>query len=285
MSIVDTILAEVKRIPPMSDAGTRIMGMLGKDTISASAVADIIAHDPPLAAQVLRVANSAAYRRKTDIESIQLAISLLGNRTVVGIVMGYCMSNVYSKPLEGYDAPRGALWRHSVASALAAQHLTQYVRKDIQPEMAYTAGLLHGIGKSILSEYLKSSISDLMENLEQSGEHDFLKAEESIVGTNHCEVGLAMARQWKLPESLCECIAHYHHPSEASEKHRPLVYVVHVADFLAMIQGIDTGVDGMSYEMDPGYDKYIFFPTPNEVEKIMLAVEKEYKKMTESFEP
>ena len=282
--MADTILAEVKRLPPMSDASARIMGLVSKDSVSAAEVTQIVSRDPALAAQILRVANSAVYRRKTDIESIQLAVSLLGNRTVVGIVMGYCMRHIYNKPLPGYDAPGGALWRHSIASALAAQMLCAYARKPVSMELAYTAGLLHAIGKSVISEYLKNSVGEMAVKLDQSADRDFLRAETELLGTNHCEVGVAMARQWHLPESLCECIAHYHKPSGASEPHRPLAYVVHVADCIAVMQGMDTGVDGMGYSMDPDYEQYLRFREGHEIEKIVLAVSKEFQKMIEGFE-
>ncbi len=285
MSIVDTILEEVKRIPPLSNAGAKLMGMVGKDTLSAAAISDIVSHDAALAAQILRVANSAAYRRKEDIASIQLAISLLGNKTVMGVVMGYCMSGLYNRPLEGYEAPQGALWHNSVASAIAAQILTRYVKKEISPELAYTAGLLHSIGKAVLSEYMKGSVQEMINKLDKTEHKDFLKAEEELLGTNHCEVGVAVARHWHLPESLCEAIAFHHRPSEAADEHKPLVYVVHVADFISMIQGIDTGADGMMYMLDAGYDRYIHFPQASELEKIVLQVEKEYRKLTESFNP
>ena len=52
-----------------------------------------------------------------------------------------------------------------------------------------------------------------------------------------------------------------------------------------MIQGIDTGADGMMYMLDAGYDRYIHFPQASELEKIVMQVEKEYRKLTESFTP
>lgn len=285
MSIVDTILAEVKRIPPLSSAGAKLMGLLNQDGVSAVVIADIVSHDATLAAQILRVANSAAYRRKEDIGSIKLAISLLGNKTVLGVVMGYSMSTLYKCSLEGYEAPKGALWHNSVAAAVAAQLLTRYVKKPLSPELAYTAGLLHGIGKTVLSEFLKGSAREAVAVLDQADQKDFLKIEEDLLGTNHCEVGAALARHWHLPEALCEAIACHHRPQNASDAHKPLVYVTHVAAFVAMLQGIDTGADGLMYELDPAYEKYIHFPNERELEKIVMQVEKEYRKLTESFNP
>ena len=284
-TVVDKILGEVRRIPPLSNAGSRLMTMVGKDNVSAASISSIVSQDAALASQLLRVANSAAYRRKEQIESIQLAISLLGNRTVLGVVMGYCMSGLYNKPLEGYDAPCGALWRNSVASAIAAQQLTRYVHPEVSPELAYTAGLLHSIGKAVISEYLKESIPEMIQKIDAAEEKNFLKAEEQIVGTNHCEVGAALARHWNLPESLCESIEFHHTPSEASDKNKPLVYIVHIADIISMLQGLDTGLDSMLYMIDPAYEHYIHFPKPSELERIIILVETEYNKIIESFNP
>jgi len=285
MTIVETILEQVNQIPPLSNASSKVMTLIGKDDVSAGSISEIVSHDASLAAQILRVSNSAAYKRREKIESIQLAISLLGNRTVLGVVMGYCMSGVYGKQLAGYDAPRGALWKNSVASAIAAQLLSQHARSPVSMELAYTAGLLHDIGKSVLSEYMKNSIQEMITKLDHSDEKDFLKAEEDVVGTNHCVVGEAMARKWSLPDSLCEAIAFHHAPSEASDEYKTLVYLVHLADMISMIQGIDTGVDSMMYMVDQNYQNYIHFSSPKELEKIIMLVESEYVKLTESFNP
>jgi putative nucleotidyltransferase with HDIG domain len=285
MTVVDRILSEVRQVPPLSDAGMKLMAIVGKDSVSAGAITDIVRQDAALAAQLLRVANSAAYRRRENIESINLAISLLGNRTVLGVVTGYCMSSFYNRELAGYAAPKGALWRNSVAAALSAQMLVEYTRPAVSPELAYTAGLLHGIGKAILSEYLKEDIEDMVRRLDESGKMDFLAAEEEIVGTNHCEIGAALARHWHLPESLCEAIEFHHKPAQAREEYRPLVYVVHLAASMAMMQGIDTGADSLSYGLDDNYTKYIRLSGPGELEKIILRVDKEYTKLTESFNP
>ncbi|NCD33963.1 MAG: HDOD domain-containing protein [Spartobacteria bacterium] len=284
MSVVESIVSSIRRLPPLSDAGARLISMADKDSVSAGAMAQVISRDPTLAAQILRVANSAAFRRRERIESIQFAISLLGNRTVMGVVMGFCLSSYYAKPLRGYSAQEGALWSHSLCSAIAAQMVARLAIKDVSVDLAYTAGLLHGIGKAVLSEYIRQKDPSLGMRLRDVAGADFIKVEEEVLGTNHCEVGAALAEHWNLPRTLHDAIAFYHQPSLAPVDNRYLVYVVHLADFIALIKGRDTGVDGMMYSLDSEYDKYIHIENSAVLDHVIMDVDAEYKKLSEGFE-
>ena len=277
MSIIDEILEKVKQLPPLSNSAAELVKMADKDEISAGAMAAVIEKDPDLASQVLRVANSAAFHPVSPISSIQFAVSFLGNRTTMGIIMGFCLSGMYKKPLEGYLAPEGALWRYSLATAIAARFLAKYARADISPELAYTAGLLHPIGKSVISEFLSISETEITEL--QNPEEDFTSVERSTLGTDHCEIGKAIAQSWNLPEDICQVIGFYNTPAAADEKYKPLVYLVHLASFVAMMGGKGTGVDALQYTLDEDYDNYIALNTAHDLERIVINVQQEFEIM------
>ncbi len=277
MDIIEEILDKVKNLPPLSTSAAEIIRMADKDNVNAGAMAAIIEKDPDLAGQLLRVANSAAFHPTNPIGSIQLAVSFLGNRTTMGIIMGFCLSGVYKTPLKGYLAPEGALWRYSLATAIAARFLTKFSKVDISPELAYTAGLLHPIGKSVISEFL--SIKDIDLAALHDSDDDFTNLEKNSLGIDHCEVGKAIAEQWNLPTEICQVIGYYNSPQNADDEHKPLAYLVHLASFVAMMGGKGTGLDSLQYNLDEKYDEFINISTAHDLERVVINVQQEFEIM------
>lgn len=277
MDIVEEILKKVKQLPPLSNSAAELIKIADKDDVSANTMATVIEKDPDLAGQLLRVANSAAFHPASPISSIQFAVSFLGNRTTMGIIMGFCLASVYKKPLKGYIAPEGALWRYSLTTAIAARFLSKFSKYDISPELAYTSGLLHAIGKSVISEFLSVENIELADiNVEVK---DFSDIEKEALGTDHCEVGKAMAQQWNLPKDVCQVIGFYNTPQDADNEFKPLVYLVHLASFVAMMIGNGTGVDALQYKLDVNYDKFIDICTAHDLERVIINVQQEFEIM------
>ena len=274
---IEEILWKVKQLPPLSSSAAELIKMADNDDVSAESMARVIEKDPDLAGQLLRVANSAAFHPAKPIGSIQFAVSFLGNRTTVAVIMGFCLAGVYKKPLEGYLAPEDALWRYSLATAIASRYLAKFSKEDISPELAYTAGLLHSIGKSVISEYLSLQFVDLIE-LHDSNK-DFIDIERGMLGIDHCEVGKAIAEHWNLPDDICQVIGYYNAPQNAADKYKSLVYLVHLASFVAMMGGKGTGVDSLQYNLDENYDQYIEIFTAHDLERIVINVQQEFEVM------
>ncbi len=274
MTVIDEIIETVKQLPKLSESAGELIRMAGKDEVSAEAMGAVIEKDPALAGQLIRVANSAAFHPVSPITSIQFAVSFLGNRTTMGIIMGFCVSARFKKPLDGYMAPEGALWNYCMLTAITARHLTAFSLNKVAPDLAYTAGLLHAIGKSVISEYLANKVLDT--GIAENAGKDFTDVENEALGTNHCEIGEAIARHWNLPEEICQVIKYYHKPNCVDNEYKTLVYVVHLASFLAMMTGKCTGLDSMQYKLDESYDKYLSINTAHDLERTIVDVQKEF---------
>ena len=104
---------------------------------------------------------------------------------------------------------------------------------------------------------MKGSAPDLLADVENDTLRDYREAEEFYYGTDHCLVGCHIAKRWKLPEALCEVIRWHHEPDKGPELYKPLVYVIHLADIMAMIGGAATGADALMYEQDPRCEEFI----------------------------
>ncbi len=250
------ILRSVDALPLMSQSASKLMQVVANKEHSIQDIVKIVKYDPSLTIKILQVVNSAAYGLSEPITSVERAIPQLGDKIVFGLAMEECAAPVYRDPLEGYEGESGDLWKHSLLTAITARELAKVSINNVNPEEAYTAGLMHDLGKGILSQYMKGSAPGLLKAVESDTLHDYRAAEQFYYGTDHCAVGYHIAKHWNLPEALCEVIRHHHDPDNSKDEYKPLVYTVHLGDIMAMIGGAATGADAFMYEQDPKCEDY-----------------------------
>jgi putative nucleotidyltransferase with HDIG domain len=110
-------------------------------------------------------------------------------------------------------------------------------------DLAYTAGLLHDIGKIVLDNFLQEVYTEVVTQVEEE-DMTFVEVEMNLLGLDHAAVGAKVAEQWNLPSELCEALRCHHRPEEA-EINRSLACIVHLADIVALTMGIGIGIGGM----------------------------------------
>ncbi len=272
----------VKSVPLLSTSAARLLQLTSSSEHELEDVINLVKTDATLTARVLKVVNSAAFGLINEINSIDRAISYLGERIIVSIAIGDCASKLFEKELSGYEAGQGDLWKHDLRTAIAAREVVVQSESKISPDLAFTAGLLHDIGKALISDYLHGSAPKALEMIHEEGSKDYLEAEEQLIGFDHTEAGYELALAWKLPEQLVEVIRYHHAPGRASDEHRPLVYAVHLGDSIAMMGGFGTGADSMQYRLDPGYSEYLTLSS-NTLANVMLTVDTEFSRLEESL--
>ncbi len=282
MSALEMIAKRVEEKPIPSQVAFELLKIIDDEDHSMRQVIQLVENDASLTTEVLKVANTATYRRGEPISTINRAVMLLGEMMVVGVSICASSSIVFHSALEGYDSERGEMWDHSLRSAIAARELSKYAKRKISPGLAFTAGLLHDIGKSVLSEFLVGSSEKLTQQCESGEVADYLEAERTLVGTDHAQIGYALAKQWSLPDVLAAAIRDHHVPAKADENHRALVYTVHLSDLVSMLGGAGTGSDALAYSMDDNYQDYISI-SRDELPLLLLNVQEEFLKIKKFF--
>ena len=278
----EKLLEIVKSVPMLSVSASRLLQVAAQKEHDLGDIINLVKTDANLTAHVLKTVNSAAFSLINKVTSIDRAVSYLGERVIVGIAIGDCAGKLFNKDLDGYESSGGSLWKHDLRTAIAAREVAVESGSDISPELAFTAGLLHDIGKSLISDYLKGTVPEAVAMISAEDSQDYLAAEEQLIGFDHTVAGYELARAWKLPDELAECIRYHHEPQKAAEEFRPLVYAVHLGDNIAMLGGYGTGSDSMRYRLDSEYRNYIKI-SPNTLSKIMLAVDLEFEKLEGSL--
>lgn len=265
---IQDIVSRTTDLPTIPAAAIKVMKETQKSDSNAASVAKILSTDQALSARVLRLANSAYYGLSRRVGDLQESVVILGMRSVKNLATVAATYPWMSKPLTGYSLGPEEMWRHSFGTAVGAQLVATKSGK-IAPDVAFTAGLLHDLGKAALSIWLESKIAAI--KLYASREQiPFDLAERKVLGYDHCQVGAYLAQNWNLPEEI-ELAALYHHrPDEAPGNH-PVVDCVHIGDYLTTTMGFGLGGDGLHYAF-----------SSKSLERLGLQ-EKDLDKLTDDF--
>jgi len=162
--------------------------------------------------RLLRVANSAAYANLSQVATAQEAVARLGTAQVLALAVAGGAQQHLQAEIPGYNLDEGALWRHSVAAAAAAEVAPRFCTANAPPEV-FTAALLHDVGKVVMGRFLEpDALRRMAEAKEKSGLTQ-LQAESLLLGTHHGALGGLIAQHWKLPKGIVAGIAYHHDPT------------------------------------------------------------------------
>jgi putative nucleotidyltransferase with HDIG domain len=195
-------------LPALPTASARLLGLMGNANASLKEIADLIGSDGALTVEVLRLSNSAMFSSRSEIRSILQALAMLGCEKVKGIACTVALRSYLGNVLQIPALKR--CWRHNLATAVIADEMAQWAMLDSGD--AYTAGLLHDIGRIALIALDPAKYLRIVDHIAQT-HAGALALETEAYGMNHAEIGAAMAEQWKLPRSIVHSIACHHAPA------------------------------------------------------------------------
>jgi len=242
------ILAQVNTVPSLPSVVLELRKYLNDPDVSFDQLAQVIEFDPGLTANVLQLANSAYFGWTRTIKTVKEAITRLGTNRIFQMVLCMSVAPLVRKPIKGYDTDGEGLWKHSIATAICAEQLVDILGlPDL--EEAFTAGLLHDMGKVVLGTFVEVDDEPIKE-IVRSDNLSFNEAEQMVLGIDHAEVAAELLKAWNLPESVVESARWHHQPQHASPEYQQLVDIVHVADFLCINFGFGVGCDGLQYKLN-----------------------------------
>jgi putative nucleotidyltransferase with HDIG domain len=232
------VIGKMPNLPAAFQILPKLIRVLDDHAADCNDLAEIIRIDSGLTASVFRVSNSAHFAGQVGTHSLSEAVARLGMREVYRLLI----SLVTAPTLKGADGAAFGhidLWHHSLATAVASQVLAERLTKE-DPEIAFSAGLLHDIGKTLLIRAnRKQYISLLKSCADQNRSVRF--AEWERYGMDHADVGGELLRHWKFPERMAATAAGHHRPETASKEHQKLAALVCVGNILAYKLGVGNG--------------------------------------------
>ncbi len=226
------IIMDTKTLPTLPSVIHKLDSLSDNDKSSVQEMAKIVSSDQVLSARILRLANSPSYGFYR-VSTISNAMILLGVNVVKSLALSSSIFAIMEKDSIG-------LWEHSLAVGVAANLISRKLRLPECEEIA-TAGLLHDIGKVIISIKCREAERDILK-LVSARQIYIMEAEREIIDTDHAEVGGWLSKSWFLPDKLSEPIT-FHHDVVKSENHRIKTAVVHIADILISASGFGNSGD------------------------------------------
>jgi putative nucleotidyltransferase with HDIG domain len=239
------LVAQIKNLPPVSHAALKLVGLLDQAAVSNEDVVQVLKYDNVLTAKLLRACNSPYYGFDEPVASVEQAVLILGHQQILHIVLSIAFGGAMSAPLPGYSAEAKDLWAHSLTTAMAADRMARgNIAMVLEPAVAFTAGLLHDIGKLALNHVLTPDVQSDIRRRINDDKLSRSEAEKAILGTDHGEVGACLLESWRLPAEIVEAVANHHRPVYEPEPR--LSAPIHVANCVAHMIGSAPGWEGFA---------------------------------------
>ncbi|MCP4645058.1 MAG: HDOD domain-containing protein [bacterium] len=207
---IATTVRKFESLPGLPETVERVREAMLDPEIPITDVARAISTDPPISAQLLTVANSAAYGFQSRVLSVEAAASLLGLKETYSIALSSAVIDLFSKS-DTFDYQ--GFWNRSFVCGAAAKAIAEE-RGESRPSGVFSAGLLYDLGQLALTEVAGDRYAEIESGLDGI---ELVQQEEESLGLSHTEAGYELARAWGFPPELAEPIRFHHAPESAKE--------------------------------------------------------------------
>ena len=227
----DDVVRTLDDLPSLPAVVMELLNSIDQDDVDISVLAKKVSHDQALTAKTLRLANSSLYGLQVKVTTIQQAITFLGFQTTRNLITAAAVTGCFAEGhCPGFD--HKAFWRHSIATAACVKVLARQMR--FNQDYAFTAGLLHDIGRLVLVSCFPEQYAAA---IAYRAEHDcyLLEAERAVLGVDHVDAGLALAEHWNFSDTMRLAIGGHHAPEAPGAGF--LAAIIHVAD--AIVHALD----------------------------------------------
>lgn len=228
-------------LPPIPVVMTELLKALGDEDTGMNDLAKIIARDPSMSMNVLKIANSAFYRLPYKVATVEHAVKMLGMKeiTMICVACGAYRALLPSRNVQTFNYDD--FWKHSVATGVIARKMCRELRIG-EHNIAYFLGLLHDVGKIILDRFAHDIYAIVIQTTFDECV-SMIEAEKRLIGESHDVIGGFVMEKWKLPEIFADSARYHHSVMESPEYNRVSVATVSLADQLARVRLFGFGGD------------------------------------------
>ncbi len=228
---LDAVISKISEIAVLPHAVCRVLEISGSSVAAATELERAIVVDPGFAARLLERANCAFYGLPKRVSSVRDAVMFLGFKTVRQIALTVGFFDLFVGKTDKESLRRRGWWRLSVDTAIISKWLAQETGK-VPADEAYTVGLLHLIGKTVLDRTANGAY-DRVEVLTTAGV-SVLGAEDNVFNCTHIDVSMAACQKWGFPNAVIESMNYLNEPV-AGTKFKNCVAVVALSHHIAVM--------------------------------------------------
>jgi putative nucleotidyltransferase with HDIG domain len=241
------IIARVEDLPTLPRTVLRITELVNDPRASAKDLSIIITDDQVLTARLLKLVNSSFYGFPQRVSTVTGAIVLLGFDAIRNLLLTTSVLDLFPARIAHVRRDQEQLWDHSLACAIGAKSIGNFLRHDKLEEL-FVAGLLHDIGKIVEMMFLPDEFARITERVRAEGVL-ISSAEQDLLGCTHADIGRLLAERWNLPAKLVGVIARHHTPAAAGA-FAIESSIVHLSDILTRALDLGSGGDDQVPPLD-----------------------------------
>lgn len=233
----------IDRMPSLSTTVTKVLEICNRPDTSPKDLNQVISLDPVLTGQVLKLINSAYYSLPNKITTLTRAIIMLGLNTVKNLALSTTILGTMRTQVSSQSLQMDHFWTHSICVGVMAKAIAGV--KGIPTmlrEEAFVAGLLHDLGKVVLSDCFGRQYVLAMKTA-RTDQCSLRAAETEIFGFDHGLTGGMISKKWQLNNNITDALSHHHEPATITEEDRELVAIVALANMYANIYDFGTAGD------------------------------------------
>jgi putative nucleotidyltransferase with HDIG domain len=229
MSTTADLNSKFNSIKTLPHVAIRVAQLVNSEASTMQDFDEVIKLDPVLVTRLLRLVNSPYFGLVHKVEDISKAVVYIGMKNLRNLVAVEALRDLYSGgEAEGFS--RKNLWMHSATVAILAEMIAKRIFGQ-ESEDYFLAGIIHDIGLIVEDQVQGRQLLEAC-RLYRLGEKPLIDCEQEAIGTDHCQVGGSLARDWQLPGAICDAVRH-HHDREKKFPVTSVTSVLQVAEYLA----------------------------------------------------
>jgi HD-like signal output (HDOD) protein len=229
---IKALLPRIRKLPATPKLYTQVTEELRDPHGPLEVVAGLIEQEPVMSAKLLQLVNSAFFASEREVTTVLDAVMILGSERIKSLILLAGIFSQYGNG-KGFGAAVQTLVGHSIqVGAFSRAIVLSETRSAPMAEAAFTAGVLHDVGKLILAGNVPEMYMRVQE-LMKTGKLSEGAAERQVYGVDHAKVGACLLAAWGLPLPILEAIAFHHEPERSAGNAFSLLAAVHVANVFA----------------------------------------------------
>lgn len=257
--------SSIEDLPTLPEILWELQGAIQNPLNGSQEIAIIIEKDPSLAVNVLRLANSAFFGAGEKFLSIKDAVTRVGLKEIERLARTVLVIDTFSNVAMAMD--HALFWKHSLQVAAIAEFLADRNsdRCSMIPEEAYTAGLLHDVGKLLLDQFFPEAFEKVCAYKDLIASTD-AEAEKFVLGIDHGEVGAGLMEFWSLEGNIIDSVRWHHAPDSAEDGQKVDAELIRFADAIWHLRTQDELTDA-------ALEHSLFTLTPDDLEVLMAKLD------------
>lgn len=276
---IKNVIQDIQQLPTLPTIYNKLSNSIGDPKTSARKVSGIIEDDQALTIKIFKIINSAFYSFPQKITTISHAVVLLGFNEIKHIALAASIIDLFGETGEEQRFNHDEFWKHSLAVGVCSRIIAKKVgaMKIKDAEEAFTAGLVHDIGKIVEDQFMHDEFAKML-LIRDKLQTSMRDAEMKTFGFTHQEVGQFLSERWQLPDSFAGVIGYHNSPanSKVDTRLQILIAVVHIADILVHALELGNGGDSFIPQIDDASWELLGF-SKSYIEIIMSETKKGFE--------